>query len=709
MVGPLPPVDAAWAPHEEAFHDVARVVRLSTGFVLVPVAVPGPDLARALGGWLSSAGHPVETWELLGDAEWERLAWFLLSRSPPREGVVMVIGSRIPPQGASQALGLVNQARDAIVKKIGRPVLWCGPRSFLNFTWEEAPDFWSIRSVDHSMDAAPPAPALAPVGPAPAPAHAAPPPPAAPRDTPEREARTAREAEQKNTLVHEALAQGDSMSAAILAAKEAESALASGRADAALRVIEAPMLLGEAVPAELRQRLGVLRARALHASGREGEAVRELDTLLATGQLSPAVEMEALSERAQLAAEAGDADQAESLFTQAQARAREVGSFEGDLQARVGLAEAALSRGQVDKARLVILPEGDGDARWLERMYQGGGPLVIAPRITALERRARSALARAAQQSYDAGAARRIDGTPPLDEALLRRVHGAAVSAGLASSRVALLAGISHAFVASLPTAASPGEQLLLDLHHLNDVDRLLNGQQPIASWLQNAALLAGPRREAAVFREALERIRRPARSAGTDGAPPPAPPSGERGAAPAALAATAPAAPRSGERGAAPAADSSSEIEAPLCVLLHAREDQAAARSLRRHVTPLLRAGRMRWWSPEQIAPGELVAQITEQRIREASLLLVLISAAFLASDDGLQSVEKALAMDKRVVPIPLRPTAWMDTALAGIAPLPPDGKPISTRRDQDTAWTEVVEGIRSLLEQIREARSPT
>lgn len=83
-------------------------------------------------------------------------------------------------------------------------------------------------------------------------------------------------------------------------------------------------------------------------------------------------------------------------------------------------------------------------------------------------------------------------------------VHDAAVRAGLAQSRGALLGGIDTALGAAFPGSNSPAGQLLTDLDELNKLGRVADGSVPLATWLRNALALAGPRREAAVFRDAL-------------------------------------------------------------------------------------------------------------------------------------------------------------------------------------------------------------
>ena len=86
-------------------------------------------------------------------------------------------------------------------------------------------------------------------------------------------------------------------------------------------------------------------------------------------------------------------------------------------------------------------------------------------------------------------------------------LHKAIVSAHLAGSRQALLAGVDPGFVASLPQTAAFGEQILTDLTELNSVGSLADGSIPLETWLKNALNLAGPRRESALFRRALDEL----------------------------------------------------------------------------------------------------------------------------------------------------------------------------------------------------------
>lgn len=114
----------------------------------------------------------------------------------------------------------------------------------------------------------------------------------------------------------------------------------------------------------------------------------------------------------------------------------------------------------------------------------------------------------AGSQQRSAGAPAEPERAGPVlrhDEIL--ELHRAVVSAQLTGSRAALLVGIDAAFVAALPSAASPSDQILCDLGALNAAGGLADRSVPLAIWLANALTLAGVRKEAAVFRAARARL----------------------------------------------------------------------------------------------------------------------------------------------------------------------------------------------------------
>jgi hypothetical protein len=96
-----------------------------------------------------------------------------------------------------------------------------------------------------------------------------------------------------------------------------------------------------------------------------------------------------------------------------------------------------------------------------------------------------------------------------LEQVRILRIHGAAISGGIASQREVLLAGLPKQFSLSLGQrggagSRSLGAQLLIDLEELN-VAALLDGIDPLVVWLKNAAHLTRSSSKNHVFVKALE------------------------------------------------------------------------------------------------------------------------------------------------------------------------------------------------------------
>lgn len=86
------------------------------------------------------------------------------------------------------------------------------------------------------------------------------------------------------------------------------------------------------------------------------------------------------------------------------------------------------------------------------------------------------------------------------------QLHAAVISAQLAPSRAALLAGIDKSFAAQLPFASTPVAQILSDIDTMNAAGVLADGSVPLVTWLKNAIACASVTIEANVFRSALEK-----------------------------------------------------------------------------------------------------------------------------------------------------------------------------------------------------------
>jgi tetratricopeptide (TPR) repeat protein len=118
------------------------------GFVLVPVELSGIPGARRLHRWLRQHGHPLQC---------ELVETDIVGKLVGRTTGLIVAGPSPGTENEAGILRLLNQRRDA-VSRPPFPVLWCGPCDWLAFTWQHAPDFWSVRAHARTLDPEPPGP-----------------------------------------------------------------------------------------------------------------------------------------------------------------------------------------------------------------------------------------------------------------------------------------------------------------------------------------------------------------------------------------------------------------------------------------------------------------------------------------------------------------------------------------------------------------------
>lgn len=138
-----------------------------------------------------------------------------------------------------------------------------------------------------------------------------------------------------------------------------------------------------------------------------------------------------------------------------------------------------------------------------------------------------------------------------------------------------------------------------------------------------------------------------------------------------------------------------------------YAHEDDALREQLARHLSPLRRLRDITGWFNRDIQAGTDWEQESEAQMHTASIILLLISADFMASD-YCYTVEMKRALDRHragtacVIPILLRSVEWERTPLGGLLPLPGNKKPVTQWADQDEAWLNVVQGIGEIIRKL-------
>ena len=131
-----------------------------------------------------------------------------------------------------------------------------------------------------------------------------------------------------------------------------------------------------------------------------------------------------------------------------------------------------------------------------------------------------------------------------------------------------------------------------------------------------------------------------------------------------------------------------------------YAHEDEELVRELRKHLSILKRQGVIREFYDREITAGtDWEAQIV-QHLNSAGVILLLVSADFLASDYCYDhEMTRALARhdqgEARVIPVILRPVNWQRAPFGKLQSLPTDGKPVTSWTNRDEAFDDVARGI--------------
>ncbi len=141
-----------------------------------------------------------------------------------------------------------------------------------------------------------------------------------------------------------------------------------------------------------------------------------------------------------------------------------------------------------------------------------------------------------------------------------------------------------------------------------------------------------------------------------------------------------------------------------------YAREDHLLREELEKHLAGLAREGLITGWYDGEIVAGISWEEEVKNRLNAADIILLLISADFIASDycysvEMKRALERHFAREARVIPIILRPVYWADTPFSELQALPTNMHPVISWADLDEAYADVARNIRrAVMEIIRQ-----
>ena len=141
-----------------------------------------------------------------------------------------------------------------------------------------------------------------------------------------------------------------------------------------------------------------------------------------------------------------------------------------------------------------------------------------------------------------------------------------------------------------------------------------------------------------------------------------------------------------------------------------YARKDRPFVDKLKVHLATLRRQ-EIDQWEDSEILPGAAWTEEIERKLKEAHIILLMISPDFLNSE-FIYRYELPIALKRHregnavVIPVILRPSLWDTEEFAGIQAMPRGARPISQWEDEDEAFVDVAGGLRRVIMSIREGR---
>jgi TIR domain-containing protein len=138
-----------------------------------------------------------------------------------------------------------------------------------------------------------------------------------------------------------------------------------------------------------------------------------------------------------------------------------------------------------------------------------------------------------------------------------------------------------------------------------------------------------------------------------------------------------------------------------------YSHKDEEFLDKLITHLSLLKRKGIITGWYDRQISAGTEWKDRIDEHLESAVVILLLVSADFLASDycydlEMKRAMERHAEGTARVIPIILRNCDWSDAPFGKLQALPKNAKPVKSWADQDEAFTDIVTGIRRAIAEI-------
>ena len=141
---------------------------------------------------------------------------------------------------------------------------------------------------------------------------------------------------------------------------------------------------------------------------------------------------------------------------------------------------------------------------------------------------------------------------------------------------------------------------------------------------------------------------------------------------------------------------------------IAYSRLDAEYLNRLRTYLAPLSRKKTLKIWYDGKIVPGTEWEGKIKEKLADADIIILLVSANSLASEyfhnkEMMAALERHEKGEAAVIPVILSDCPWEFTDLHELQALPKDGKPIKNWASEESAYTNIVRGIYKCVEEIK------
>lgn len=138
-----------------------------------------------------------------------------------------------------------------------------------------------------------------------------------------------------------------------------------------------------------------------------------------------------------------------------------------------------------------------------------------------------------------------------------------------------------------------------------------------------------------------------------------------------------------------------------------YSHKDEKLRDELEKHLSILKRQGVLDVWHDRRIDVGSNINNEINIHLRNADVILLLVSSDFLASDYCYEkemkfAIERHNKKEAVVIPVILRPCLWYDAPFGGLLATPTDGKAVTKFPTLDDGFLDVANSIKDKISNL-------